>query len=131
MVYPISFQQVIEGALMNTVMYDEISGSELVNDTVQFCGLFDSESQVECVVARVGKKYNYNNTNRTKPPLFMEPDKFEEQGYICRDIAITYSAIFKRLGWWPDYVFTKNHVYNNIYNRELDCMINMDKWHCW
>jgi hypothetical protein len=50
---------------------------------------------------------------------------------VCRDIAITYASIFTKLGFVNDYIFTDNHVYNNIYKRNMDCTINMDEWFCW
>jgi hypothetical protein len=92
-----------------------------------------TEDTVECVVINVGRYYNY--TERiSNTPIIIKTDEFTEKGYLCRDIAVAYNAIFTKLGFNTDYVFTKNHVYNTIYyigDDYIDCQLNMDQYHCW
>ena len=133
-VHPIGFIHFTSGVQYKLVTNWEIENSELVQETVDFCGMFKDEHLVKCVVTRVGKKYDYNYSRLFEPGAkvnIIKSDLIPEQGYICRDIAVTYDAIFYKLGGTSDYVFSPNHVYNHITIGDLFCEINMEKYHCW
>jgi hypothetical protein len=107
----------------------------IVNETVEFCRPFGiNEDIVECVVNNVGRHYNYTARNNSDRVLLLV-DEFKTEGYVCRDVAVAYNAIFRKLGFTVDYIFTRAHVYNTVYNSGngsyLDCTINMDRYHCW
>lgn len=107
----------------------EMQNSNLVNETVNYCGIFPkSVDQIKCIVNRVGKAYNYSSHNTTFPIVLLSDEITE--GYICRDISVTYGAIFRKLGYFHEYIFTTKHVYNRVW-KDVECYINMDEYFCW
>jgi len=133
-IHPASVKNVAMSGEFTVASNWEMENSVIVKDVVDFCRPFGvQEDIVECVVTNVGKHYNYTSRN-DDGRSFLLVDDFETQGYMCRDIAVAYNAIFRTLGFQVNYVFSKNHVYNSVYyigEEYLDCIINMDKYICW
>ena len=126
-IHPMNFIYNSEGNLYELASKWEMEESDLVSDTVNFCKLFEGKDLIKCVVNNVGLAFNYTSRDGY---TIKKSDDFNS-GYICRDIAIVYSAIFRNLGFENQFLFRPNHVYNRIYNNDLDCEINMDRYWCW
>lgn len=106
-----------------------ISGDDdnFTNDIVKFCGRFDYSVQPRCVINQVKDFYNYTD----HLGVILTPDIFVKKGGVCRDIAVTYAIIFRKLGWEADYEFpTPNHVLVRInkywYCGNSTCFVNCD-----
>lgn len=133
-IHPMNIKNNIRSATYTASANWEIENSEIVQETVDFCrpiGL--NKNIIKCVVSQIGKHYNYTIRNQSYINI-LKVDEFETKGYVCRDIAVAYYAIFTKLGLEVDYVFSKNHVFVNVYNsgnEYLDCIINMKKIVCW
>jgi len=127
-IHPVSLESLFLGASMKMSSNWEIRNSAIVNDTVNFCAPFKGQNQVDCVVSRIGGKFTYNMSDRTTDIKITDDIP---SGYICRDIAVAYDAIFTKLEYRTDYTFTENHVYNHIWTNDINCEINMDSYNCW
>jgi len=112
----------------------EQKNSVEVNAISQYCDLPGSstETKVECVVVHFGRFYNYTNHTKTYPQI-LKSDTITTEGYICRDIAIFYDAVFTQMGFETDYVMVPNHIYNVIKkeNETISCVVNMKRYECW
>jgi hypothetical protein len=120
----------------------EMKNSEQVEEIVNLCGHFEeSKEKVDCVVnyvKRMDFDYDYNRINNSiKNFNVRQSDKLKENGYVCRDIALMYNAIFKRMGFHTDFIYEADgdlfHMYNNVwdYDSMLSCQINMEEYYCW
>jgi len=132
--HPMAFRRTIASGMYTAAANWEIENSIIVKETVDFCRPFGIKKDlIKCVVSNVGAHYNYTDRNESNRTLIFVDD-FATEGYLCRDIAVAYDAIFRELGLKTDYIFSRNHVYNNVYiDRDdvyLDCIINMDAYGC-
>lgn len=142
-IHPFKFQNRLNEIVFDLASNWELENSQLVNQTYHFCDVFkDNHDKIECVINQIGKRYNYNVTrmlsselDNITDPILLFSDDIPKQGYVCRDIAITYDAIFRKMGFITDYQWPPNHVFNTVYsaeeNNSVDCQVNMDRFFCW
>lgn len=134
--HPLAFVYSIEKSYYKGYAKWESKHSELVDETARYCsGFMPSKYAIECVVTKVGKKYKYNASREGLDNIGTKKSDEIYSGYVCRDIAITYDAIFKKLGFHTDFVIRFDHVYNQVWydsdTKYMECVINMDDWYCW
>jgi len=137
--HPLQFKQIERGMLYDMWSDWEVDNSEVVNAVAKYCYPFDGKDQIECVVSKVGKRYDYVSRGDVSNDNLIKFSDDLDDGYLCRDIHLTYLAIFKRLGYFAGSVFTTleednettYHVYTHVYLNEIDCHINLDRYFCW
>lgn len=97
-----------------------------IDEVTDFCVPFKNEEQVDCVVSYVSPRLKVLEHDDD----FKSPSETITNGGVCRDYYLIYAGIFTKLGWKNDPIFTDNHVYNNIWNKETYCSINMKTFNC-
>jgi hypothetical protein len=134
-IHPISFVGFINKP--SYILYSswEQNNSLFVNEVVEYCKPFNIEDQINCVITRIGLKYNYtsrDNDNKIyfKRDIILKTDDIPYKGYVCRDIVIAYDAVFRRLGYKTDFVYTESHVYNQIWVNNMICNVDMIYYFC-
>jgi len=131
-IHPVTFYHIFSSSNKMYSSY-EMDNSEVVKNITKYCMVFNGENEVKCIVETMGMAFSYNHTRANKKmyfPLIKKTDDFNT-GYICRDIAVSYDAIFRNLGYNTDFIFTHNHIYNHIWKDDIVCEINMEEFYCW
>lgn len=101
---------------------------EFVMNVTKFCAPFSNQTFVECVVMQVAPKYTFRNHTL---PVVYSPTEFVTEGGVCRDIAVTYAAIFANAGWRTDFEFDiPQHVYNYMFKDGVSCRIDAFDYYC-
>ena len=124
-----SFKQFVEDKL--ELAHYNIIEKKGIDDNItkkvaEFCGPFNRTTQVICVISQIDYKVNKHNDSTTRTP-----DETYEKGGVCRDYALLYNSIFKRLGWETKYHFDmKDHVFIIITQEEIYCTIDQKDFQC-
>lgn len=89
---------------------------KIVLEATYFCGKMPVDQQPNCVIAQLSPFYNY--TLRDGSDKIKRPDEFVAKGGVCRDLAVFYASVFKRMGWIVYYNFdVPNHVFVDVVNK--------------
>jgi len=96
--------------------YDDNITIEIAN----LCGRFtNADEQIECMQSQI--KFFYNYTEEDNHTL-NNPDKYYEEGGVCRDMVILQKSVLLKMGWDVHYRFPMpNHVSISAY-RQVECI---------
>jgi hypothetical protein len=125
------FNNIVSTAQFNSYVYSNLNDNYTVS-VANFCSDFQYEEQAQCVISQVSFVYNYTMHNYTSKT----PTEFSQTGGVCRDVAVTYSTIFKRLGWTTEFIYPHpEHVYIMVHNKDennstIDCEIDAEYYQC-
>lgn len=110
-------------------VYDQ--NDPVVLNITEYCMPFPTLStKVECTVKQVRKFFNYTDGEHKNDITIRTPTETKEHGGVCRDYAILYDAIFRNMNIITDFIFTDNHVFNNIWTKEGYCTVDQITYDC-
>jgi hypothetical protein len=87
------------------------------------CSRVEVFNQPQCVEDKVAVFYRYVG-NESGDHKLRSPDEFVAKGGVCRDIAVTYAAIFLKMNWTVEYNFPVSEHVTTLIKRPFDCPTN-------
>lgn len=106
-----------------------------ITETMEHCTPYveDERGLVSCVVDYVSSFYHYEERDRRfLGRIIRSPTEIKNgETAVCRDIAIVYDGVFRRLGWVTSFILEENHIYNHVAKNETSCTINGYSWSCY
>lgn len=84
------------------------------------------ECEINCIATIIRQEYNYTSNHKG----IQSPTETLEKGGVCRDYALTYSMILKRLEWSVQYIHIPNHTFIVANKKNIYCTIDMTIINC-
>lgn len=83
-----------------------------INLIVNRCNKGTNLDKVNCAAEELLKRYNYTKENRDY--IFKTPTELLIEGGVCRDFALTYCSIMRKMNISCNYLFLKGHMVSYV-----------------